>query len=116
MSSVAQPKPLPQPTGASPEQAAFILNVAGAARQSQRETGVPASVSIAQAILESFWGSSKLSRENNNYFGIKGREHPGTAGVVWYNVWEVSGGANFVSSEPFPVALAASVDSVLMTR
>jgi LysM repeat protein len=94
-------KPLPSPIGASGEQASFILTAARAARESQLETGVPASVTVAQAILESFWGSSRLARENNNYFGIKAKEHPGTAGVTWFNVWEVIGGANIIQSQPF---------------
>jgi flagellar protein FlgJ len=36
-----------------------------------REFGVPASVTIAQAILESGWGRSGLSANDRNYFGIK---------------------------------------------
>jgi flagellum-specific peptidoglycan hydrolase FlgJ len=95
------PRPLPSPPGATPEQARFILSVADAARASQRETGVPASISIAQAILETFWGTSRLSRANNNYFGIKAKERPGTAGVVWFDVWEVIGGTNVIQREPF---------------
>nr|NLI51580.1 hypothetical protein [Propionibacterium sp.] len=50
---------------------AFISRVAPAALASQQRTGVPASVTIAQAILESGWGQSQLTRRANNYFGIK---------------------------------------------
>jgi len=32
---------------------------------------MPAMVTVAQASLESNWGQSKLSKEANNYFGIK---------------------------------------------
>lgn len=95
------PRPLPRPTNATSQQASFIRTAAEAAQESQRVTGIPASVTIAQAILESYWGSSKLSRENNNYFGIKARERPGSAGVVWYNVWEVENGVSVVQNEPF---------------
>jgi flagellar protein FlgJ len=95
------PKPLPAPPDATSQQGRFILTAAEAARESQRVTGVPASVTIAQAILETFWGTSRLARENNNYFGIKAREHPGTAGVVWYDVWEVINGASVMQSAPF---------------
>jgi flagellar protein FlgJ len=35
------------------------------------DTGVPASVTIARSILESGWGESDLSKNDNNYFGIK---------------------------------------------
>lgn len=51
----------------------FIQTVARFAQRSMRETGVPASLTIAQAILESNWGQSGLSRECNNLFGIKGK-------------------------------------------
>lgn len=34
-------------------------------------SGIPASVIMAQAIIESNGGTSKLSRESNNHFGIK---------------------------------------------
>jgi LysM repeat protein len=52
-------------------------------------TGVPASVTIAQAILESGWGRSELTRQANNYFGIKGT---GPAGSVTMRTREVING------------------------
>ena len=36
-----------------------------------QRTGIPASIKIGQAILESSHGNSKLSRNSNNHFGIK---------------------------------------------
>jgi flagellar protein FlgJ len=53
------------------EQKKFIATVAPWAQVAAERHGVPASVTIAQAILESNWGQSKLSREAYNYFGIK---------------------------------------------
>lgn len=35
------------------------------------EHGIPASITLAQGILESGFGNSKLAREGNNHFGIK---------------------------------------------
>ena len=64
------------------------------ARASMRKTGIPASVALAQAILESDWGRSKLTREANNLFGIKAYRNPGTAGIYEINTWEVIGGRN----------------------
>ena len=51
-------------------QRAFLETVAGAARTSQRRYGVPASVAIAQAVLETGWGTSDLARTARNYFGM----------------------------------------------
>lgn len=79
----------------------FVSSIAEAAIDSQAKTGIPASVTIAQAILESYWGSSRLSREANNYFGIKAQTKTGPAGVVWFQVWEVIGGRNVMRNEPF---------------
>src|SRR4029077_1102180 len=79
----------------------FIGSIAEAAVESADATGVPASVTIAQAILESYWGSSRLAREANNYFGIKAQTHGGSAGSVWFDVWEVIGGRNIMQSQAF---------------
>jgi flagellum-specific peptidoglycan hydrolase FlgJ len=85
---------LPEPPGAAGWQRDFIMQVAPGARISMRKTGVPASVALAQAILESDWGRSKLTREANNLFGIKAYRNPGSAGIYEINTWEVIGGRN----------------------
>jgi flagellum-specific peptidoglycan hydrolase FlgJ len=55
----------------------FLVAAAKAARESSRTSGLPAGVTVAQAALESAWGKSGLSRDANNYFGIKAHgEHP----------------------------------------
>ena len=46
----------------------FIARVVGAAQAAQRKFGVPASVSIAQAISASDWGGSEVARKANNFF------------------------------------------------
>ncbi|PRZ40767.1 flagellar protein FlgJ [Antricoccus suffuscus] len=51
--------------------AQFIKAAVGPAQASEREYGVPTSVALAQAILESNWAQSELTREGNAYFGIK---------------------------------------------
>jgi uncharacterized protein YraI len=56
-------------TTLTPEQ--FIKAAVPGAQLGWREYGVPASVTIAQAILESGWGRSGLSSVDRNYFGIK---------------------------------------------
>ena len=50
----------------------FIKQVAPEAQAMQKKYNVPASITIAQAILESDWGSSKLAAKYHNLFGIKG--------------------------------------------
>jgi flagellum-specific peptidoglycan hydrolase FlgJ len=79
----------------------FIVSIGEAAVESADRTGVPASVTIAQAILESYWGSSRLAREANNYFGIKAQTRGGSAGSIWFDVWEVLGGRNVMRSQAF---------------
>jgi uncharacterized protein YraI len=49
----------------------FLAAAVPGAQRGWREYGVPASVTIAQAILESGWGRSGLSVTDSNYFGIK---------------------------------------------
>lgn len=51
--------------------AEFIMRLTNPALESQRRVGVPASITIAQAALESAWGESGLARVGNNLFGIK---------------------------------------------
>lgn len=53
------------------EQAAFISELRPGATQCEIAYGVPAGFTIAQAVLESSWGTSKLSIDANNLFGIK---------------------------------------------
>ena len=47
---------------------AFIGMLAQAAQDCQRKTGIPASITLAQAALESGWGAQAAG---NNLFGIK---------------------------------------------
>ncbi len=61
----------PGPIKMSSSQRKFIKKIAPLAKATQRKYRVPASVTIAQAIIESGWGRSRLTREGNAYFGIK---------------------------------------------
>lgn len=51
--------------------AAFIAALTPAALACQRQTQVPASLTIAQAALESGWGGSQLAVQGFNLFGVK---------------------------------------------
>lgn len=46
----------------------FIASLVSAAQKTQHKFGLPASVSIAQAIEASGWGTSAVVKEANNYF------------------------------------------------
>ncbi len=54
------------------EQEAFINKIGPMASADMKTSGILASLTIAQAILESGWGKSGLTMAANNLFGIKG--------------------------------------------
>lgn len=59
-------------TKGTEEQKAFINKIGAFAAADMAATGILASLTIAQAILESGWGKSGLTVQANNLFGIKG--------------------------------------------
>jgi len=58
-------------------QRAFINKVKEGALANYKEYGILPSVTIAQAVLESNWGNSGLTKDYNNLFGIKGHNWDG---------------------------------------
>ncbi|MDR1113152.1 MAG: glucosaminidase domain-containing protein [Bacteroidales bacterium] len=50
---------------------AYVDQYSMLAVQKMKEYKIPASITMAQAILESACGTSRLAREGNNHFGIK---------------------------------------------
>ncbi|MBJ7649514.1 glucosaminidase domain-containing protein [Weissella confusa] len=50
----------------------FINKLSPSVQKATSEQNLYASLQMAQAILESGWGQSRLSKEANNYFGVKG--------------------------------------------
>jgi flagellum-specific peptidoglycan hydrolase FlgJ len=71
----------------------FIKLMYPFALKSEKATGVPALVTLAQAIVESGWGKSFLSREANNFFGIK-RGTNWTGNIIFLETWECSKHSN----------------------
>ena len=49
----------------------YIERYKAIALQGERDYGVPASITLAQGLLESYVGQSKMALEANNHFGIK---------------------------------------------
>jgi flagellum-specific peptidoglycan hydrolase FlgJ len=88
----------------------FLRMAAPAAIASQRETGVPASVTMAQAILESGWGRTGLALQYNNYFGIKARQLTFPAAYVELPTHEVMHGQSVNETAAF-VRYATVADS-----
>lgn len=64
--------PAPSASAGTTEQKAFIAKVGAMAAADMKKSGILASLTIAQAILESGWGKSGLTASANNLFGIKG--------------------------------------------
>lgn len=52
---------------------AYLRRYAKIARRQMAESGIPASITLAQGLLESNAGDSKLAVNSNNHFGIKCR-------------------------------------------
>lgn len=53
------------------EQLDYIERHKSLAIEEMERTGIPASIKLAQGILESNWGKSELAVKGNNHFGIK---------------------------------------------
>ena len=58
-------------------QRAFINKMKDGAMANYERYGILPSITIAQAVLESNWGNSGLTKEYNNLFGIKGHNWDG---------------------------------------
>jgi flagellum-specific peptidoglycan hydrolase FlgJ len=97
------------PVSETQAQQAFISEVAPGAVAAQRRYGVPAAVTIAQAIDESGWGQSELASQDHNLFGIKGT---GPAGSVPLPTQEYVNGQPVNTSASFRVYnnVAESID------
>jgi len=105
-----QPAPAGSPAaGETAAQQAFINAVAPGAMASQRAYGVPAAVTIAQAIEESDWGQSLLASKDHNLFGMKGT---GPAGSEALPTQEHENGQWITTTAPFRVYhnFAESID------
>jgi flagellar protein FlgJ len=87
----------PPVTAPAKTPAEFIAAAVPGAQLGWREYGVPPSVTIAQAILESGWGRSGLAVNHRNHFGIKcqnGRHGTLANGCYTYKTTECTKAGN----------------------
>lgn len=98
------PKLSPQGAATENEKAALIKWLSEYAAREQARSGVPASITIAQAILETGWLNTetpirrKMVLEAKNLFGIKG---VGPAGSVEIPTTEYEGGRPYTITAKF---------------
>ncbi len=65
-------------TGQAQEKQVYIRQYLDISISEMQRTGIPASIKLAQAVLESNYGRSELAQEAHNHFGIKcGRDWSG---------------------------------------
>lgn len=72
----------------------FVKQVAPAAQREQKKYGIPASITIAQAGLESRWGNSRLGNKYNNLFGMKATK--GDDKVRMYTIEDINGKRHYI--------------------
>lgn len=53
------------------KQKAYVKKYADMAKDEMKKHGIPASITLAQGLLESNAGESKLAKNNHNHFGLK---------------------------------------------
>ena len=94
----------------SSSQAEFLRGLVPAAQRIAIRYGVPASVVLAQAILESNWGRSRLARKANNLFGFKAASRHVDAITLPTTEYDSQGRACVV---PARFAVYASIDDCL---
>jgi Mannosyl-glycoprotein endo-beta-N-acetylglucosaminidase len=58
-------------TSSTPTVKSYINKYSDIAQDESKRSGIPTSIILAQAILESEFGNSKLCERSNNHFGIK---------------------------------------------
>ncbi|USS93488.1 glycoside hydrolase family 73 protein [Fructilactobacillus ixorae] len=82
----------------APQQRNFINQVRPGAIMAWKQYGVLPSIAIAQAIIESGWGTSGLAAQSHNLFGIKGAWN---GQAVFLPTQEFSGGGYVTITDAF---------------
>jgi LysM repeat protein len=71
LSSCKSTKPAASSAGSVQSTEDYINSYKDIAVLEMKRTGIPASITLAQGMIESDYGRSRLAREGNNHFGIK---------------------------------------------
>jgi flagellum-specific peptidoglycan hydrolase FlgJ len=71
LSSCRTTKPVTSYAGSVQSTEDYINSYKDIAVLEMKRTGIPASITLAQGMIESDYGRSRLAREGNNHFGIK---------------------------------------------
>lgn len=58
-------------TSKKERQIAYVKRFASISRKEMRKYGIPASIKLAQGLIETNAGDSRLAKQNNNHFGMK---------------------------------------------
>ncbi len=70
--NISNSRPAPKKrTAKEKKQLAYIKRFVKVAQSEMKRYGIPASIKLAQGLIESNAGESPLSRKNNNHFGMK---------------------------------------------
>lgn len=79
------------------QQQAFLAQAVPMAQQAAAKYNVYASVMLAQAIIESAWGTSDLATMGNNLFGMKG-DYNGSSISLPTSEWSASQGYYYINA------------------
>ncbi|MDN6900408.1 glucosaminidase domain-containing protein, partial [Oenococcus sicerae] len=88
-------------TGLLATQQTWLYSIVGSSVNVANVSGLYASIMVAQAILESGWGSSMLASVNHNLFGIKANGSQYANGTVTYQTGEYINGSESTISGTF---------------
>lgn len=77
----------------------FINKIAPAAVKSMKEYGILASITIAQAIIESGWGRSGLVSKYRNFFGVKAHNWNGKTITMKTAEYKSNGEKYYIDAE-----------------
>lgn len=83
----------------------FIEMIGPKATKDYQESGVLASITIAQACLESGYGSTELAQNANNLFGMK----TSLSGNTWKSVWDGKSKYRKVTKEEYQTGIITNI-------